>query len=177
MIKLVKDTINFYMKNIRVPEITDLKDIKKSLLEERWSFFVTIYYKWEIRWAAWNVREIKETSAEELIENTISAISKDSRFKTLTMNEFPDIKIRVDKVISRDIIKDKKIQEIDPTKSWIITIKKDYSKMAAILPNISAKLFIWEDFIPVLLEKLKEKKFEEKNYIIYEIKTEVETDY
>jgi hypothetical protein len=93
------------------------------------------------------------------------------------MNEAQEIKIRVDKIISREILTDKKINDIDPTTSGIITIKKDYSKVACILPNINPKLFAGEDFIPVLEEKLKEKKFIPDDYIIYEIKTEVETNY
>lgn len=177
MIEIVKETIDFYTKNLKTPEVKDLKTIDSKLLNEKWSFFVTFYYKWEIRGAAWNVREIKENSALELIENTINAISKDSRFSPVKMNEMEGLKIRVDKISNREILKDKKIENIDPTKSWVIVIKKDYSKMAAILPNISPKLFSWDDFIPVLLEKLKENKFNENDYIIYEIKTEIETDY
>lgn len=177
MIELVKEVIDFYMKKLSTPELSDLKNVKEALLNEKWSYFVTIYYKWEIRWWAGNVKELKENSALELIENTVNAVSKDARFSPLTMNELPDIKIRVDKISSREVLKDKKIQSIDPTMSWVILIKKDYSKMATILPNINAKLFNWEDFIPVLSEKLKEKKINENDYIIYEIKTEVETDY
>jgi AMMECR1 domain-containing protein len=120
---------------------------------------------------------LKDNSALELIENTISAISKDSRFSPLTMNEAPEIKIRIDKITSKEVLTDKKIGDIDPTTSGVIVIKKDYSKVACILPNINPKLFIGEDFLPVLEEKLSEKKFVSDDYIIYEIKTEVETSY
>lgn len=177
MLEIVQQTIDFYMKNLRVPAIEDLNIGDKSLLAEKWSFFVTIYLKWEIRWSAGNVKEIKENSALELIENTISAISKDSRFSPLSLNEVPEIKIRVDKISSREILTNKEIKDIDPTISGIITIKKNYSKIACILPNINPKLFAGEDFVPVLEEKLKENKFVSDDYIIYEIKTEVETNY
>jgi hypothetical protein len=33
------------------------------------------------------------------------------------MNEAPEIKIRVDKIISRDVLKDKKVNDIDPATS------------------------------------------------------------
>jgi hypothetical protein len=49
--------------------------------------------------------------------------------------------------------------------------------MACILPNINPKLLSGEDFINVLKEKLQEPKFNENEYIIYEIKTEVFTSY
>jgi AMMECR1 domain-containing protein len=57
------------------------------------------------------------------------------------MNEAPEIKIRVDKISSREVITNKKIEDIDPATSGIVIIKKDYSKVACILPNINPKLF------------------------------------
>lgn len=177
MLEIVKSTIDYYMKNLRAPQVSDVKIDNKALLNEKGSFFVTIYLKWEIRGSAGNVKELKDNAVQELIENTISAISEDSRFPPLTMNEANEIKIRVDKISFREVLKNKKIKDLDPTKQWIITIKKDYSRLAAILPNINPKLFAWEDFIPVLEQKLWEKEFIENDYIIYEIKTDVETDF
>jgi len=170
MISLVEQTIDFYLKNQKAPEIKDLKIKDTNLLNTKSSLFVTIYQKGEVRGSAWNIKELKENTVLELIENTIAAISKDSRFKPLWDNTW--IKIRIDKIISRNILQDNKIKEVDPTNSGILSIKKDYSKMACILPNINPLLLTWEDFIPVLKEKLSEKKFEEKEYINYEIKTE-----
>ena len=177
MLNIAKQTIDFYMKNLKTPTQNDLKIENTNLLSEKSSVFVTIYYKWNIRGSSWNIKEIKENSISEIIENTIHAISKDSRFKTLTLNESKDIKIRIDKISSRNILKDKSIKQIDPTINWVIVIKKDYSKLACILPNINPLLLTWEDFIPVLIEKLKEKDFSENDYIIYEITTLLETDY
>lgn len=177
MLEIVQQTIEFYTRNLRVPTVEELNLKDKSLQNERGSFFVTIYLKWEVRWWAGNISEIKGNAIEELIENTISAISKDSRFKQLSMSEAKEIKIRVDRVSSREILKNKKISNLDPAISWVIVIKKDYRKVATILPNINPKLFTGNDFIPVLLEKLNEKTFNENDYIVYEIKTKVETDY
>ena len=73
---------------------------------------------------------------------------------------------------NRKVLNEWELNKLDPAKSWIIVIKKDYTKMAAILPNINPTLFNWEDFIPVLQEKMAEKKFDEKDYIVYEIETE-----
>jgi hypothetical protein len=42
---------------------------------------------------------------------------------------------------------------------------------------MSPKLLTGDDFTPVMLAKLEEKKLDDKNYILYEIKTEVETNY
>lgn len=171
MISTVQQTINFYMKNLKTPSLQDLEIDDNYLLENRWSIFVTIYSKWEVRWASWNIKEIKSNLAEELIENTIIAITKDPRFKPLKMDEVKDISIRIDEIKSRQILQDDEIKQIDPTKNWILAIKKDYSNMAVILPNINPSLLSWEDFIKILEAKFNIKNFIEKDFILYKIET------
>jgi AMMECR1 domain-containing protein len=161
------------LKNFKTPKVEELKIEDSSLLETNWSVFVTIYKNWEIRWASWNIKEIKDNLTEELIENTITAISKDSRFKPIKLDEAKDLKIRIDKIVNRKILQDNEIIQIDPTKFWVLAIKKDYSTMAAILPNINPILLTWEDLIPILNTKFNVWKFEEKDYILYKIETSV----
>lgn len=177
MIKIAKQTIDFYLKNFKTPKIEELHIEDSSLLENKWSLFVTIYKSGEIRWSSWNIKEIKSNIAEEIIENTIQAISKDSRFKAIKLNETKDLKIRIDKITNRKVLQDKELIQIDPVKSWILAIKKDYESMAVILPNINPILLSWEDLIPVLEAKFKTKKFEEKDYILYNIETEVSDNF
>lgn len=177
MIQIAKQTIDFYFKNFKTPKIEKLNIDDSSLLENKWSIFVTIYKSWEIRWSSWNIKEIKTNLAEEVIENTIWAISKDSRFKAIKLNEAKNLKIRIDKITDRKVLQDKEIMQIDPTKSWILAIKKDYESMAVILPNINPILLSWEDLIPILEAKFNTKKFEEKDYILYQIETEVTDNF
>lgn len=176
MIDIVLQTINFYIKNKKQPSISDINIEDKSLLENKWNIFVTIYIKGEIKWSAWNIREIKSNIVEELIENTIQSISKDTRFSPLGANEVNLVKIRIDQITNRTILNKWDLLKLDPVKSWVLVIKKDHEKMALILPNINPTLLIWEDFIPVLKEKLKEKDFIEKDYYVYKIETEIFTN-
>ena len=173
MISIAQQTIDFYLKNFKTPTIDDLEIKDKNLLAKQWSLFVTIYKKWEIRWSSGNIKEIKDTIAEEIIENVVWAISKDSRFKPIKLSEVKWIKIRIDIINSRKILKEKEIEQIDPIKAWILAIKKDYNSMALILPNINPLLLTWEDLIPVLEKKFNVKEFIEKEYIIYKIETQV----
>ena len=177
MISTVQQTINFYLQNFKTPKVEELKIENFALLENNWSIFVTLYKNWEIRWSSWNIKEIEANLAEELIENTIWAISKDSRFKPVKLDEVKDLKIRIDKIENRRILQDNEILKIDPTKSWVLAIKKDYSKMAVILPNINPILLTWEDLIPILEAKFNTKKFEEKEYILYVIETQVTDNF
>lgn len=177
MLSIVKQTIDHFVNTWKKISIIDINIDDKSMINEKASIFVTIYYKWEVRWSAWNINPLKDNLMEELIENTFEAISKDSRFSPISLKESLDLKIRIDKIQSKDLLKDKSISSIDPTKSWVIVIKNSYDKISCILPNINPKLISWDDFIPVLKEKLWEKLFDENKYFIYEIKTEVFTNY
>ena len=177
MIHIIKQTLEFYTQYKKTPSISDIQIDDPSLLKEKASLFVTLYKKWEIRWSGWNIREITNSTAEELIENTIHAISKDTRFPEVKIDEVKDLKIRLDVITNRRVIQDDELIKIDPVKNWVLAIKKDYSKLAVILPNIHPTLLTGEDFIPVLKEKLWEKDFQTNGYIIYEIVTEVSRDF
>jgi len=138
---------------------------------------VTLYKNGEVRGAGGNVKEIEKNIVEETIKNTIEALVLDKRFSPVTMDEVKDIKIRIDLIKERHILEEGKILALDPVKSGIICIKKDYDKLAVILPNISPRLLTGSDFIPVLKEKMQEKDFAEKDYIIYEITTQSMTNF
>lgn len=173
MIDIAKQTIDFYFKNFKTPKINDLNIKDESLTQLNWSLFITLYKWWEIRWSSWNIKEIKNSIAEEIIENTINALTKDSRFKPVKLDESKNIKIRIDLIKQRTILQDKEIFQIDPIKDGILVIKKDYSKMAVILPNINPSLLTWEDLLPVLESKFNVNWFKEEEYILYKIQTEI----
>ncbi|MDP2090695.1 MAG: AMMECR1 domain-containing protein [Candidatus Gracilibacteria bacterium] len=177
MISIAKQTIEYFTKYQKAPRVDELKIDNPSLLESNGSIFITIYQNGQVRGSSGNIKEIKTNLVEEIIENTVGAISKDTRFKPLKYTEINDIKIRIDKIVNRKILQDKEIFKIDPTKSGILVIKKDYTAMAAILPNINQILLNGEDLIPILESKFNTKKFEEKDYILYEIKTEVTDNF
>ena len=177
MLNIVQQVINHFVTTWKKINIIDLKIEDKTLMSEKMCCFVTVFLNWEVRWSAWNIKELKDNAIEELIENTIAAISKDERFSPLTEKEANGLKIRIDKITERNLLKTKFLKDVDPTKSGIIAIKNDYEKMACILPDINPKLILGEDFVNVLKEKLQDKDFSEKNYILYEIKTEIITNF
>ena len=175
MLEIVKQVINFYYKNFKAIEVENIDIEDKTLLEKKWSIFVTLYLDGIVIWSSGNIKEIKDNIIEELIENTINAL-EDERFEKPNLNEKDNIKIRIDEIVDRwKPLADGMINKIDPIKNWVLVIKTDYSKAAVILPNISWKLMSWEDFIPILSKKLKED-FTDTNYLVYKIKTKIETD-
>lgn len=176
MIDIVKQIIAFYIENKREPQVKDIIIKDDRLLNEAWAVFVTLYSKWEIRWASWNVREIDASIFHELVKNTIAAISKDERFQPLTKKESLWIIVRVDLIKNRKVLQTWELKDVDPINYWIIVIKKDYWKLAVILPNINPLIMNGSDYPKFLSFKIGED-FVENDYIVYKIKTEIEKDY
>ncbi len=177
MKEIVQQVLEFYFSKMREPKFEELIINNKQLLEEKACCFVTLSLNGEIRGSAGNIKEIQASLAQEIYTNTLEALIGDKRFPPLTLDEAQNIKYRCDKISERKMISEAEMKLLDPLSFGVIVIKRDYEKLVVILPNMSAKLITGEDFIPVLLKKLGEKKFNEKDYIIYQISTEVEMNY
>lgn len=176
LLNIVLQTINYYLEHKKIPTSEQLEIWNLWLLKQKWCVFVTLYKKWEIRGSAWNIKEIEPSIIEETIKSTIDAISNDKRFTPLLLAEVKELKIRVDYIKERKPLTQWIINTIDPLQSWIVVINKDYDSLAVILPNISPKLMTWEDF-KIFLEAKLNNKFDENDYYIYEIKTDILTNY
>lgn len=172
MLDIAQQTIQYYTKYKKIPSLSDLKISDESLLWKKTQVFVTVYYKWEIAGSSGNIKEIENSAAEEIISNTIQAISKDPRFSPIELKQVGDIKIRIDEITSREIISDpKELSKIDPVKYWVIAIKKDYSDLCVILPNISPLLMMGSDIAGAISQKLWDD-FNADNLYIYKIETD-----
>jgi len=176
MKEFVSEILSTYFSKLREPKLEELT-VPEDVKNKKGSCFVTFYLKWEVRWSAGNIKEIHDNLASELLDNTMQALTGDKRFAPLTLEESENIGIRTDFISERKIISEAELKKLDPVKYWVIAIQRNYEKLAVILPNMSPKLLTGSDFIPVLLQKLEEKKFSEKDYILYSIETQVETNY
>lgn len=176
MKEIVSQILTQYFSKMREPKFEELT-VDDTYTSQSGCCFVTFYINGEVRGSAWNIKEIHPHIAWELISNTMQALTGDKRFTPLTLQESEKIQFRIDHIVHRDMISLKDISSCDPTKNWVIAIHRNYEKLAVILPNMSPKLMTWEDLIPVLLNKLEDKKIEDKNYILYKIETTIETNF
>lgn len=174
MINLAKKIIKFYSELNQEPSLEDLEITDPGFTQEKWCLFVTLYQNWEIVWSCGNFIEIEDSKWNELIKACIWALN-DERFKNVK-KDYNNIKIRIDELESKEILKEKSIRDIVPAQSWLIVIKKDYEDIAILLPAISPNINTWSDLVLVLNKKLKQD-FVENDYIIYEIKTKQLTDF
>lgn len=177
MLEIIEQIIKHYLQYKTTPTVNDLKIEDITLMEDKQSLFITLYKNGEIRGSSGNINGNKRPLITELIENTVHALSKDTRFDPVELKEIEDIKIRLDIITSRDVLWDKKLKDIDPSKYGILTIKKDYENIALILPNMHPILLTWSDFIDVLKSKLSVSEFKEEDYLLFEIKTEAHRNF
>ena len=177
MKEIVSAVLDTYFKKMRAPTIEELSINNAHLLNEKWCCFVTLYLSGELRWSAGNVKEIHNSLAQELISNTMQALTEDKRFTPLTLDQTENIQFQIDKISDRKMINLADIKNIDPVKNGIIVIDREYEKLAVLLPNMSPKLLTGEDLIPVLTNKLKEKEMSDAKHIFYSIETITESNY
>lgn len=179
MLNVVEQIIKFYLQYKKSPDVWDLKLEDTTLMEEKKSIFITLYKNGEVAGSSGCINGNKRPLISELIDNTIHALSKDDRFDKLELKDLEHIKIRLDIIESRDVLDDKEntLEKLDPSKSWVLAIKKDYEKIALILPNVHPILLTGEDFKDVLQKKLDEKKFQKEDYLLFEIKTQVHRNF
>lgn len=180
MIDIINQIIKYYLQYKKSPTVNDLQIEDITLMDpQQKSLFITVYKNWEIRWSSWTAMNLNKIPLITLlIEASVNAISKDSRFIPFELKEIEDIKIRLDIIQSKTILSDEKIlKTLDPTKSWVLAIKKDYEKIALILANIHPVLITWDDYNDVLKAKLDDKDFKEENYLLYEIISEQKNNF
>lgn len=171
MIDIAQQSLEFYLKYKKTPELRDLTISDTSLLDREAEIFVTLYHKWEIAGSSGNFKAIESSAAQEVIVNTIAAASKDPRFTPLSLDQLWNIKIQIDEITSREIIRsEKELAEVDPVKFGVIALTAGYKKACVILPNISPLLLMWSDIAGAISSKLWEA-FDEKSMTIYKIET------
>lgn len=177
MIQIIEQIIKYYLQYKKKPTVGDLEIQDISLMEDKKSLFVTLYKNGEVRGASGCINGNKRPVISELIDNTVIALSEDSRFNPVELKEIQDIKIRLDIIESREVLSDKKISDLDPTKSGILAIKKDYENIALILANMHPVLITGDDYQEALKNKLNDQNFSEENYLLFEIISQTESNF
>lgn len=177
MIDIAEQTLEHYFTKFLAPKPNELIIKDLSLQEKVGNIFITLYKNGEVCGSAGNIKEIEDSIVAEIIANTIEAATSDKRFDKITAEDTWAIKIRLDYIKDRKIIDEVTLRRLDPVKHWVIAIKRDYEKLAVILPNMSPNLITGSDFLKVLWRKLEWEKITDKDFILYQIETEVETNY
>ena len=129
-VSLAKLSIESYVKNHNIIEIPD--NLSKELLEEKKGVFVSIHKNGLLRGCIGTFLPMQECIAEEIIQNAISASTKDPRFPAIQEEELKDLEISVDVLSTPESIASK--EELDPKKYGVI-VRKGFRR-GLLLPDL-----------------------------------------
>ena len=129
--KLAKQALESYIKNgktIKPPE-----DLPKEILLKKAGVFVSLKKKGELRGCIGTFVPTQENLALEIIQNAISAATKDLRFHPVTKDELKDLSYSVDVLSKPKPVTD--IKQLDPKKYGII-VANQFGYRGLLLPDL-----------------------------------------
>jgi len=129
-VELATRTINKYIKEKEVLEIDD--SIPKEITSIRSAAFVSIHEHGMLRGCIGTILPTKTSLAKEIIDNAISAATRDPRFKPIREDELPYLEINVDVLTIPEDIESK--EELNP-KIYGVIVTSGF-KRGLLLPDL-----------------------------------------
>lgn len=129
-VKLARASLEYYVKNkktLEVPEWTPLEILTKQA-----GAFVSVHKMGQLRGCIGTILPTKDSLAEEIISNAISAASRDHRFNPITEDELKWLDINVDVLTEPEAIDS--LEQLDVKKYGVI-VESGY-KRGLLLPDL-----------------------------------------
>lgn len=130
LVNLAKDTIYNYIVNKKIIDIPE--NTSDYLLNNKSGVFVSIHKFGNLRGCIGTFLPTKDNIALEIINNAISASTKDYRFNPITKDELDFLNINVDVLTTPEYIESK--EQLDPKKYGVI-VSSGY-KRGLLLPDL-----------------------------------------
>lgn len=129
-VTLARESIEHYLLHARplpVPE-----NLPNELYSDRAGAFVSIHKNGQLRGCIGTIAPVQNSLAEEIIQNAISASTRDPRFPPINSSELPDLEINVDVLTRPEDISSK--DELDPKRYGVIVTRG--SRRGLLLPDL-----------------------------------------
>src|SRR5882724_8153381 len=128
---LARQTIETFVKeHKRIPAPESLSE----LLNQRAACFVSIKtLDGDLRGCIGTIEPEKNTLAEELIANAISAASRDPRFPAVRIDELTNLKYSVDVLSQPELVR---LEDLDPKVYGVIVEDENGGRRGLLLPNL-----------------------------------------
>ena len=129
-VRLARASVEAWVRrreHIRVP-----KDLPAEMLERRAGTFVSLHKDGKLRGCIGTIAATQGNIAEEIIQNAISACSRDPRFAPVTMGELKSLEISVD--VLGDLEPIKSPEELDVKRYGVVV--SHGRKRGLLLPNL-----------------------------------------
>ena len=161
-VKLAKDAIYAYIKDNKKIDIPDNLPIELKTLKN--GVFVSIHKKGNLRGCIGTFLPFYSCLAEEIIENAISAATKDPRFLKVKEEELDDLVINVDVLTTPEPVNS--VSELDPKKYGVIV--QNGFRRGLLLPDLEGVDTI-EEQISIAKEKANINPNEEVSLKRFEV--------
>lgn len=129
-VKLARTTIESYIREGKKPALP--ADIPSEMKKNRAGTFVSIHKEGRLRGCIGTISPVYGCIGEEIIENAISASTKDPRFNPIRIDELNALEINVDVLSPAEDISSK--DELD-VKRYGVIVTKGYNR-GLLLPNL-----------------------------------------
>ncbi len=129
-VRLARNTIEKYISEGIIPDIPD--DLPKELLENQAGAFVSIHEHGRLRGCIGTILATKDCIAKEIIDNAISASTRDPRFDPIRKDELDWLEINVDILGEPEDIESK--DQLD-VKRYGVIVSNRY-KRGLLLPDL-----------------------------------------
>jgi len=117
LVKLARETIEEYVRNRRVPP-SPPEDELSCEMKQQGGVFVSIKKKGQLRGCIGTIEPRQTNVAEEVIENAVSAATRDPRFPPIGPEELKDLEISVDVLTTPEPIES--LDQLDPKRYGLI---------------------------------------------------------
>ena len=132
LVQLATDTIETYVRHKRVPERTDPLP---SDLPKRAGCFVTINSQGRLRGCIGTIEPSQDSLALEVVQNAVSAATRDPRFPAIDVRELADLDIKVDVLSEPETITS--LDDLDPRLYGVIVeSQQNPLKRGLLLPDL-----------------------------------------
>ena len=154
---LARDTVNSWVRDRKKPDLPE--NLPEEMLQGRAGVFVSLHRDGRLRGCIGTIQATRRNIAEEIIENAISASTRDPRFGPVQPEELETLEISVD--VLGDAEKIRSADELD-VKRYGVIVSKGFRR-GLLLPNLDGVDTV-EEQVAIALSKAgispKEKNYE-----------------
>lgn len=132
LVALARETIErFVLDGVRVEPPEELT----AEMQRRAGAFVTVRRHGQLRGCIGTIQPTCDSVAQEVIQNAISAITRDPRFPPLTREELEELEVKVDVLGEPEPVES--LDELDPKRyGLIVQSKREPGKRGLLLPDL-----------------------------------------
>ena len=145
-VKLAKESLEYYLKNKKVMKKPD--DLPQEMLKKQAGVFVSLKKQGDLRGCIGTTQPTTNSVADEIIQNAVSAGTRDPRFPPVKEKELNQLNVSVDVLLSPEPIDS--LSELNPIKYGVIVKKGRRSGL--LLPNLEG-IDTAEDQVNIALRK------------------------